>query len=978
MKFINQLATALFYCKTMTTPFGGRGGDAHDEELLKELMAISNKRNRRFDDDAAVESADDTAASESNIVADEQKRRPLSASTASFATANEFASPMSADPITTDDVVVTDEDGYESDSNFLPNVDEAPSTQIESFQEDTGGSAQDVELTTSPSTNVLVDDDNGNILTETATLSTSTAKAGKFQSHDNLPKTFKGDRGGAAEDADLLAELRAISNKGSNRFDDDNNNDDDERKAPVTNAVHNEDNVVVEKKTDAIVDEAEEAPTPAPSQPLKPWQKKKPTQKHNVDIGVHSEQVFEAISSNVALPDKLEANDLMAYAVPPGSAPSIVLKVDVTLENLDESLKSSNWQLRKESYLFLTERMRSMLLNKDAANQLDGDEVFPSLINVVTKALNEKIAGAHDAALTLSIIFVDSCKDACSQECLKSIISALLNGSSFSSSRKTTMNLAEDLVLKALEVSPEDSSSIQTTLDLLHEHGLKSKKPKVVLFSSKLVLRAVHEFGVAVFPILVLSSHSETLISNSNNEVREVGLKIVAEVCRTLGSRSSLQSLIDKMKPAQQSQLDSLLSSNEKLNEPSRRLRCQKFLSTEDIEATMIRKQEEAKAQSFASRPAINLFQVLPETCYKEKIKLDKWSEKVSGLNALIMAGGEQPYKLLPPSDSVNYVPLIRELTKLLGHTHFAVVSKTLESFGMLSEGVGEDLYPQLRPLIPTFVALFKDKKVCKAVASCLDKMYGNVFSFGHLLDSKDSLPSALDEKTQKNALVRASVLDYLGRCVGLNECHGKKGQLTPQYAEELCKLGCLKAQDSDAETRKSASNLLLLLLKSKDSAIAAIGQECTATLQTSNPRLFKSLQKAMSGPPSHPPTNISSRPNTAPNKALSSRKVESARPVTAGAVKTTKADNRTLSANANDDDATKLLSLEEAIEKLSSLGIPNWSDSIDADGVLAGIQCKFIVLFFVYNIQLHLNRLLNKMCCAKSIYLAEKNGSTS
>merc|ERR1712021_144363 len=35
-----------------------------------------------------------------------------------------------------------------------------------------------------------------------------------------VPKTFKGDRGGAAEDADLLAELRAISSKSTtNRFD---------------------------------------------------------------------------------------------------------------------------------------------------------------------------------------------------------------------------------------------------------------------------------------------------------------------------------------------------------------------------------------------------------------------------------------------------------------------------------------------------------------------------------------------------------------------------------------------------------------------------------------------------------------------------------------------------------------------------------------------------------------------------------------
>ena len=45
----------------------------------------------------------------------------------------------------------------------------------------------------------------------------------------DMPFTFKGDRGGKAEDADLLAELRAISAKsagGMSRFDSDDNDDD--------------------------------------------------------------------------------------------------------------------------------------------------------------------------------------------------------------------------------------------------------------------------------------------------------------------------------------------------------------------------------------------------------------------------------------------------------------------------------------------------------------------------------------------------------------------------------------------------------------------------------------------------------------------------------------------------------------------------------------------------------------------------------
>merc|ERR1712151_932669 len=52
---------------------------------------------------------------------------------------------------------------------------------------------------------------------ESSSASVSKMSTDGFKS--DLPKTFKGDRGGTAEDADLLAELRAISSKtSSDRF----------------------------------------------------------------------------------------------------------------------------------------------------------------------------------------------------------------------------------------------------------------------------------------------------------------------------------------------------------------------------------------------------------------------------------------------------------------------------------------------------------------------------------------------------------------------------------------------------------------------------------------------------------------------------------------------------------------------------------------------------------------------------------------
>jgi cytoskeleton-associated protein 5 len=311
-----------------------------------------------------------------------------------------------------------------------------------------------------------------------------------------------------------------------------------------------------------------------------------------------------------------------------------------------------------------------------------------------------------------------------------------------------------------------------------------------------------------------------------------------------------------------------------------------------------------------------------------------------------MQAGGETPYKLLPPSNGVDYNPIIRDIKQLLSHTHFAVCSKALQSLGMIAEGVGEEIYSQFRPLITTLIGLFKDKKVCNAVGSCLDKMFANVFSFDHLLDSKDSLPSSLDEKKQKNALVRKGILEYLCRCVKASGTYGTRGNLSPACAVSLTKLACSSLNDSDASARKGANDVLVALLTFKDESIVKFSEETTSTLQTTNPRAFKSLQQVMKGPSSSSIANAGPRPATAPNRPPL-RKVESnsSRPATAVAKKSSSAKQQSdsvssKSASVEVDDAA-LPSYDEAVEQLSALGIPQWGDSEDNGGVLACIQCK-------------------------------------
>jgi len=420
----------------------------------------------------------------------------------------------------------------------------------------------------------------------------------------------------------------------------------------------------------------------------------------------------------------------------------------------------------------------------------------------------------------------------------------------------------------------------------------------------------------------------------------------MAEICRYFGSKTPLRASVDKLKSSQQSQLNNLVDNQHHPTQPQRNLRCKAGeptnLSPEEIMAALKKKQQEDEAKRLEKRAAVNLFQVLPHTCYKEKLKLEKWSEKVAALDALIEAGGEQPYKLCSPSSSVDYLPLIRDLKPLLGHTHFAVCSKALAAFGMLAEGVGESMATYMRPMLPIFFGLFKDKKVTKAAGLCLDKMFGNVLSFDNLLDKTDALPSSLDEKKERNSLVRKSCLEFLTRCVSRSGMYGKKGDLTPLHAKDISVLGCDKLNDPDASTRKSATELLVALLGCKNEDVVLATKTITASLEASNSRAFKALLMA-----SKPcaPASIESSPiisGTGQNhKGVNERENPTRNSKTkVKAVTLLRSSEPTKNATpVGLDSEAQLPSLEDSIEYISAIGIPQWSDDVDDGGILAGLK---------------------------------------
>jgi cytoskeleton-associated protein 5 len=493
---------------------------------------------------------------------------------------------------------------------------------------------------------------------------------------------------------------------------------------------------------------------------------------------------------------------------------------------------------------------------------------------------------------------------------------------------------------------------VNSVIDVLLVDGLASKKPKVVQAAVTLILDAALEFGAATLPLASITKASSKLMSHSNAKVRETGMKVLAEICRALGSKTPIQSTIDEMKPTQIKELDSLLENQPEASKPRTMFRTyQSGLSAEpprDALAALQSGTAELEAQRYAARPTINLMSEVAKTEYVAKLGLSKWSEKVAALKIVLECAGEKPYKLAEQSSSCNYVSLINDMKKLLSHTHFAVVSNAIKVLGMLAEGVGEKLYSHLRLMLVPLLQLAKDKKLAKAVSSCLDSMFGNVLSFEHLLEREDALPDAVDEQKQKNALVRTAALDLLSRSVKRSGQAGPRSVLSTGVAKRITSFCAEKLEDSNADVRKAASDTLKALQGSEDPDIVELADAAIESLRSKNPRAHKALSRTSDQAPGAargrstipPEAKITSKPasaTTAASKASMARASSNR-----NGDKSTKTSGPSIdipSPSSKTEKADLSMSLSSAIAHAGKLPIPLWGAAEEDGGILRGLE---------------------------------------
>ncbi|KAL3924077.1 MAG: hypothetical protein SGILL_001267, partial [Bacillariaceae sp.] len=723
--------------------------------------------------------------------------------------------------------------------------------------------------------------------------------------------SFEGERGGEAHDEELLALLRGVSSKGgTDRFGEEQPSGSTSAPTPKTPAP---------EPTKAVASIKEAAPRPPP-----------------------------AFSANSAGPTPFPTGDEEEAIV-------------VTKDDLPAAFSDSNWKVRKAAYRVLNDAI--LEAGKSATpGILDANSIVSGFEDMIPKLLAEKNAAALENALQAVASYTDMCQGASSRA--DGIMTALFKGNAFSSPRPSAAKLTSSLVIKLIEVG-SSSEAVTIVVTSLVSQGLSSKKPKVVQLSASLILEATYSFGAGCLPLESIVSALPKVLSHTNKKVRDCGMEILAEFCRALGSKTPMEDVIGKMQKSQVKDLDSLLAKQADPTPLKIGLRCERTgpgrnsAPVNDNLAALQARGEELENERFANRPAVNLVEALQQTDFSSKLKLAKWSEKVGALDIALACGGEKPYKLVQPTRSCNYTPLISDLKGLLSHTHFAVVSKSMAVLSMLAGGVGGKLYPNLRPLLPKLLQLSKDKKLTKAVSSCLDAFFGTILGYEHLLDSENALLDATNESKEKNALARTCAVDFLERCISRGASAGPRAALTGENVKACAKFAVHKLDDSDANVRKAALKTLESLQKLVGDHVQNAVGSVVEGLQQSNPRAYKSLMKS-GGSKSKPASSSSAAAKAAaptmqytpqkqakgstrpppPTRHSPVRCEDSMVSKDAAPIARTVKPRRTLSVSVDDANQASVPSIEDAIAHCASLGIPLWDEQDENEGgVLVGIQ---------------------------------------
>jgi hypothetical protein len=165
-------------------------------------------------------------------------------------------------------------------------------------------------------------------------------------------------------------------------------------------------------------------------------------------------------------------------------------EVVVNEDNVSEMLASTNWKLRKAAYDVLINLAVKKVEGRTPSNDISSSDIHSCIKSALPRMVQDKNPSALDSALRLAFLNANLCAEGCDPDQVTAVVSSIVTGSALSATRPSTAKLVDAVLMKIMEVTREEPSSIHIVSESPLEHGITSKKPKVVIKSVAIILDA--------------------------------------------------------------------------------------------------------------------------------------------------------------------------------------------------------------------------------------------------------------------------------------------------------------------------------------------------------------------------------------------------------------------------------------------------------------------------------------------------------
>jgi len=369
---------------------------------------------------------------------------------------------------------------------------------------------------------------------------------------------------------------------------------------------------------------------------------------------------------------------------------------------LEEKLDDSNWATRKAAF----DELRHLF---DA--EADGaSEVFTSKATIILEVVaKEKNASAFAAGLPALEAFMAKADAAAG---LGPQVAEQVVRQGFKQSKPKAVDQARRVVVACVEASGPASGVLEVVYAALNDTG-----PKVPVEAAKVLGECVAAFGPFVLPLKEVTAKAVGLLDKPDKKVQEQGRRLLLELAKHTGTPClsfALNKLSEKDSKAFLKKLEEFPPGSVP---PPRTLKNGASGSREDydfdVDGNLVLDMVEP----------VDLLAELKKTEFSDKIKSDKWSDKVSALDLVLACCGSPP-KVLPGSDISG---LMKKLQACSEEKMIAVAIAAVATTGVLAEGMGHEFKAYGKACAKEFIAKMKDAKIVGPAMSSLNKMYAQM-----------------------------------------------------------------------------------------------------------------------------------------------------------------------------------------------------------------------------------------------------------